>query len=233
MCEISETAEPRLPIFVDYDIFLKINKERWSIFSSGNWSKRAFFFMLAFTWVLFFVNIQTGIAQFQQTTGPQGGVVEAIINHNGTLFAGSLGSGVFRSTDGGNSWISANTGLQNFLIHAFAEFDSVVYVGTSNGIYKSTDDGVTWIFSGLNSDVISIARCGNYLFAGSSFAGLFRSDLNGNNWIQKNSGLSNLDVTAIVPYDSIIYIGTQRGVYIQPHGETVGRTPACLILFGH
>ncbi|MEI6684436.1 MAG: T9SS type A sorting domain-containing protein [Bacteroidota bacterium] len=168
---------------------------------------------LLLTWLLFF-QPSLLFAQFQQTSGPEGGVINAMINHNGTLLAGSGGAGIFRSADGGNSWVLSNTGLQNLIIFTFAGKDTVVFAGSAQGLYKSTDDGVTWSPDGLTIGVVSLAICGNYLFAGTAANGIYRSDLNGNNWVVKNTGLANLDVMCMACYDSLLYIATENGIFM-------------------
>jgi len=171
------------------------------------------FLFLLFTWLLL-IEPWSLPAQFQQTSGPEGGVINAMINHNGTLLAGSSGAGIFRSADGGNSWVLSNTGLQSLIIFAFAEKDSVIFAGSAQGLYKSTDDGLSWSQDGLTVGVVSLAICGNYLFAGTAANGIYRSDLNGNNWVVKNTGLTNLDVMCIACYDSLLYIATENGIFM-------------------
>jgi hypothetical protein len=61
-------------------------------------------------------------------------------------FAGTNGQGVYRSTDGGQTWISS--GLANLTVTSLA-IDQVtpttMYAGTAGqGVFKSTDGGVTW-----------------------------------------------------------------------------------------
>ncbi len=85
----------------------------------------------------------------------------AIDPHNPTtLYAGTYGSGVFKSTDGGASW--GTTGLTNAYISALA-IDPVtpttLYAGMyAGGVFKSTDGGASWNASGLTgSGVLSLA----------------------------------------------------------------------------
>jgi hypothetical protein len=56
-------------------------------------------------------------------------------NSSGHLFAGTLGAGMFRSTDGGRTWDSLNTGLVDRNVYSVA-FDSsgFVYAGTQSGV---------------------------------------------------------------------------------------------------
>ncbi|HUI77213.1 MAG TPA: hypothetical protein VLY24_04840 [Bryobacteraceae bacterium] len=63
-----------------------------------------------------------------------------------TAYAGSIGSGLFQTADGGANW-SSNTGLQGQNIFAIAVArtnPTEVYVGTSNGLFKSRDGGTSW-----------------------------------------------------------------------------------------
>ncbi len=111
------------------------------------------------------------------------------------IYAGSIGSGVFHSTDNGVNWTSSTTGMQLYP-YAYTLATNGTYIfagmyagnGTSNspnaGVYRSGDNGVTWTqkANGLtNYDVFSLLIKGNYLFAGTN-AGVFRSSDNGDNW---------------------------------------------------
>jgi len=99
-----------------------------------------------------------------------------------TLFAatGIYGSsnGVYKSTDGGDSWSAVNTGLTNLDVRALAlspayAIDHNLFAGTyGGGIFKSTDGGASWsaMNEGLgNLFILSLALTSAYprtLFAG-------------------------------------------------------------------
>ena len=54
--------------------------------------------------------------------GPEGGMVRGIIadpQTPRTLYVWGWGCGVFKSTDGGDTWSAVNTGLQNTFIHSW------------------------------------------------------------------------------------------------------------------
>ena len=54
---------------------------------------------------------------------------------------------IFRSPNGGNSWIDISSGLPDLPIWAMAVDDTtpnILYVGNDFGIYRSTDSGATW-----------------------------------------------------------------------------------------
>lgn len=75
-----------------------------------------------------------------------------------TWFVGSVGGGVWKTTDGGNTWQDLTSGLPNLSTSTIAMCNSnpdVLYVGTGegyynidaiggSGIWKSTDGGNTW-----------------------------------------------------------------------------------------
>jgi photosystem II stability/assembly factor-like uncharacterized protein len=82
--------------------------------------------------------------------GPEGGYVTALaINPNtpNTLYAGTQGSGVFKSTNGGANWRAVNIGLTNTTVNALAidpNTPNILYAETGRGVFKSTDGGANW-----------------------------------------------------------------------------------------
>jgi photosystem II stability/assembly factor-like uncharacterized protein len=111
--------------------------------------------------------------------------------------------GVFKSTNGGLSWDTVNTGLPTSLlnIHCIAVQENnadVAYVGTwRDGVYKTINGGLTWTISnsGLtSSDIRSLTIHPNdtlTVFAGSGDGGgLFKSSNGGTSWSPVNTGLT-------------------------------------------
>src|SRR5262249_45558992 len=97
------------------------------------------------------------------------------------VYAGTTG-GVFKSTDGGASWIGINSGLSETSIrvvvvdpHASAN----VYAATSGGgVFRSTNGGATWstLNVGLASDDVrafAVSPSGACLHAGTFGSGVF------------------------------------------------------------
>ncbi len=130
------------------------------------------------------------------------------------LYAG-LGSfdppyGILKTTDGGENWFHADSGMivdSEHLVQVI-EFDSqfpeTLYAGTSGplggDIYKTTDAGGTWtsIGTSLNSGVVCIAVdpfSTGTVYAGTQYAGLYKSDDGGNTWVQ--SLVTNVGVFGI------------------------------------
>ncbi len=122
-----------------------------------------------------------------------------------TLYAGTEAGGVFKSVDGGLSWVPINTGMTNRKIGALVIDplqQTTIYAGTygndgTNGAaYKSVDGGRTWtdisrVMGGAY--VLSMAidpRTPSTVYAGTSH-GVFRSTDGGEGWQALNSGLSD------------------------------------------
>lgn len=63
-----------------------------------------------------------------------------------TVFAATLDSGIFRSTDDGNTWISASNGLSpgGHGVRSLLAISGQLFAGTVDGIFHSTDAGGTW-----------------------------------------------------------------------------------------
>ncbi len=111
--------------------------------------------------------------------------------------------GMYKSTDGGETWVEINTGLgTSFInIHCIAIHPTdpnTVYIGTwRDGVFKTTDGGQSWVMknNGLASaDVRSIAidpQNPQVIYAGlGGGAGVFKSTNGGELWEAINAGIS-------------------------------------------
>src|SRR4030095_13988958 len=98
------------------------------------------------------------------------------------LFAGTWGSGVFRTSDSGENWTWASTGMTVGDIRSFPIDNEHFFVGTGRcGVFLPTDSGANWDNVGLiNEFVYSMAARPNgkgsaSVFAGTMGDGVFRS----------------------------------------------------------
>jgi hypothetical protein len=68
------------------------------------------------------------------------------VNQRGYLFAGTTGSGIFRSLDNGQTWSAVNTGLTNQNIQClWIDELGCLFAGTANGgVFQSKDEGENW-----------------------------------------------------------------------------------------
>src|SRR5437870_5702557 len=64
------------------------------------------------------------------------------------VYAGTLGRGLFKSSNGGLTWSNTSSGGLNGLYINSLAIDSLtpssVYAGTSSGLFKSADGGANW-----------------------------------------------------------------------------------------
>lgn len=132
----------------------------------------------------------------------------------GYLFGGSLGAGVFRSTDNAVTWSRRNTGLGNLSVHAVTLNATLLYAGTSLGVYRSANNGETWQSAGslLNGMLVSsLASYGSTLIAGTSDGGVYVSTDQGNGWLSASQGLPLSKVGGLAVEGEYAFAGTFLG----------------------
>src|ERR1051326_2162352 len=149
-----------------------------------------------------------------------------------TLYAGvsypyANNGALYKSTNGGNTWTPAITGLtydpgvgQNYAIYRVNSFTidpsspSTVYAGTNYGLYKSTNSGGNW--SQINTGLTYTYTSGGqtYTYAHPSYGlriapgnsttiytatdgGVFKSVNAGLNWSNVNNGLTNNSIACV------------------------------------
>jgi len=139
--------------------------------------------------------------------------VEAVGTSPGTIYVGAASGGVFKSLNGGSSWIpifdqnpllsigdmALNPTNSNHLLVGTGEANggggSMSYEG--NGVFKTLDGGATWTPLGLefsgsipkvlfhpkNQEVVYVAAMGR-LFGKNNQRGIYKSTNGGSNWQQ-------------------------------------------------
>ena len=127
-----------------------------------------------------------------------------------TFYMGVASGGVFRTTDGGASWVPITDGkvpLGSTGAIAVADSDpKIIYLGTGSdgvrsnvstgrGVYKTTDGGETWQFAGLynagqigavrihptNPDIVWVSATGD-IFKANAERGIFKTVDGGKTW---------------------------------------------------
>lgn len=160
------------------------------------------------------------------TAGPTGGIVHCLTIDPlspETIYAGTSSAGLFKTTNGGQLWASANSGftgilvLQSLAIHP--QTPGTMYAGLYEyGVYKSTNAGQTWVEanSGLDNTFVNVVSvkpsAPATLFTGTS-GGLYRSTDSGQSWAPVNNGLSSSNVATLLHTSAAIYAGTGAGVF--------------------
>lgn len=111
--------------------------------------------------------------------------------------------GMYKSTDGGETWFEINTGLDTPLININAiavhpTDPDIVYIGTwIDGVFKTTDGGQSWVMKNnglVSADVRSLAidpQNPEVIYAGlGEGAGVLKSTNGGELWCEINNGIN-------------------------------------------
>jgi photosystem II stability/assembly factor-like uncharacterized protein len=161
------------------------------------------------------------------------------INPGGDIFAGTTGcgDGVYRSTDNGDNWTLANTGLTSTDVVALAinSANGHIFAGTysqmgeGGGMFRSTDNGDTWTeqnngFTAYDVNAVVINSAG-YIFAGAA-GGVFRSTNGGESWLDISGGVippgGNVWALAI-DSENYAFAGTAGGGVLRSARSTTAR----------
>jgi len=153
----------------------------------------------------------------------------AFVSKNKTklIFVGT-DHGLFRSNDGGQSWVELKQGLfsQNILVLAVDPKNSqLIYAGTPKGIFKSEDQGDSWSdwfdeASGLKNvfvnDLLINPENVNIVYAATR-AGLFVSNDGGDFWESVEGGFLKTENVQTIRFSAAhadqLIAGTNNGVF--------------------
>lgn len=128
-------------------------------------------------------------------------------------------TGVFLTTDQGETWKPASAGLPedaDISSWAVTRNNTIVITTLNYGFFRSFD-GKSWerISKGLPKDILTstIAVHGSTLFIGSYDKGIFLSRDHGNTWNTSSTGIDNLSIRCFYSQDNTLFAGTDKGIY--------------------
>ncbi len=201
---------------------------------------------------------KTGAIGLQwENLGPNniGGRTRAIIYDQSNpeiIYAGSVSGGLFKSTNGGNSWTQVNDMAENLAVVSLAQApDGTIYYGTGEGMYassagrdditnaslggglfKSTDGGNTFQLVAstepvANTTSAEFAAIGKIVIDPNNSQRIFlatnrgirRSDDGGLTWVNPLSPLSESALDMVGNSTGGIWLKQGRRVYFSPTGD--------------
>lgn len=166
------------------------------------------------------VNDESNENDWVQTNGPYGGEINSLYaTPEGVLFAGTGGAGIFRSTDLGDSWTPANTGLPDssgdgLYAGVYAQKRKMLYAG-SGELYASADSGDTWHHVPTlqkRGSVSGIVTIGARVYISTFGDGVWYSD-DGDSWMPMNEGLDNRLIRELSKIGTTLVAGTENGAF--------------------
>lgn len=129
------------------------------------------------------------------------------------VYAGTIRNGVYTTSDGGATWKHSKTlpatDARALVIDPYTP--TTLYAGTESGVFRSADSASTWsaASSGITSNdiralaidppvAVSPPPTTITLYAGTGDSGVFKSTDSGTTWNSINTGLTSLDINALL-----------------------------------
>lgn len=137
-----------------------------------------------------------------------------------TMFAASLNSGVFKTSDAGDAWtLSGLRGRRCLHLEMNPQNHNEIFVGTTQGLAATFDGGQTWQEMGQRvgfaSTLTHLAGDPQSIVIAGSRGLTYQSNNGGNSWMPRNQGLPQNEITTLTKNNQVnFYAGTDRaGVY--------------------
>ncbi len=154
-----------------------------------------------------------------------GRVLDFTINEN-SIFIVTLNDTILTSTDKGDTWNPIGSGITDRAFDILSIGDtlmSLVIDTTLNHyhVFKSFDNGISWTSaaSGLPdfANINRLSNIGNEIFVSTGLYGesVYKTIDFGNNWVEANIGLSNLQIGVLYNYSGALFCGsaTYNGIH--------------------
>ena len=158
---------------------------------------------------LFILPSPAAYAQWKQLDVGSPWQVWGVAVIDSTEFAGT-GAGIYRSTNGGQSWTNVNSAYAS----CFVQKGSEIFAGCYYGVRKSSDGGITWTNpdSSLTSNIEHMVVRDSVIYAAGG--GMFRSTDDGATWavIQNGLGYGQTTVTGLTLVGTELFASTLSGV---------------------
>jgi photosystem II stability/assembly factor-like uncharacterized protein len=152
---------------------------------------------------------------------------QTIIHHQGAIYAssninGSSGTGVWKTTDAGNSWTNVSSGLPKPYARDIEALGNLIFVASDTGVYSSSNQGLTWISADNTlpdfTNVYELAVHQGELYAavyfGSGTVELYKTGNNGQSWTFTGYSLSfSISLNQLFSSGNTLWASTSAGVF--------------------
>ena len=192
--------------------------------------------LLLFSMLLVLQSI-TSVASIPWTSlnGPFGYNNSQIIKqHQGAIYVstnvnGSTGTGIFKSTNGGTSWVDVSAGLPLPYARDIEALGNQIFVACDTGVYTSNNQGASWVPADLTlpdfTNVYELAVHQGELYAvvayGSGTIELFKTANYGQTWTYTGYTLGfSITLNHLFSNGNTLWASTSAGVYKSTNGGT-------------
>lgn len=138
------------------------------------------------------------------------GVVYSLPSNAQVMLAAGTDSGLSRSTDGGQTWVSVVDASQTFAV--ITEAEGTVWAGDETGLLlSSSDGGQSWqsLLTVADDPITALAGNSQVLYVGTASKGVFRINPDTLEVLEVNGGLEDLRIQ-----DVKLLPGNTRGVMV-------------------
>lgn len=159
------------------------------------------------------LNTANFISQWQEcSNGIEGkDLTQAFISNN-EIWVGAGGSGLYKSTNEGNSWLLSYA-TSYIPIRFCTNLSNIFFMGQgslSDRIYRSVDNGLNWenVSAGTSGDKWDIITYSNELYLAAYGYGIYKSQI-GSSWTLINNGLNSLNIQCLGYKDNYMFCGSR------------------------
>ncbi len=129
--------------------------------------------------------------------------------------------GVYKTSDGGQTWKQANTGLSDPAVGSLwldAKHPNTIVAATwTQGLFQSIDGGQSWALTGAYGSSTALLQIGSTLYAGTG-QGIYTSADSGKTWVELEP--TTQPVRSLAAAGTTIYAGLDDGSVIVQAGPT-------------
>lgn len=151
------------------------------------------------------------------------GIYDVYVNGN-TLVVSVINDGLYRSTDGGLTWVENNSNLFASRTFKFFQRETDFLILGLGGAYASSNLGLTW--TSLNKNMLdSFLTCGavkgSNIFVGTYSNGMYASTDNGNTWIRPTQPSASKNIRSVSFVGNRLFVAVDKELY---YSDNLGQT---------